>query len=121
MDVIDTFEAEFGWGNKHNIYVRKCDTCAKPMNFGWILGDEYACSEKCAIKNMGLEQWTKEMKTWRDEGDNEYVYFTHWECMDDVVDAEGFYYNEKGEQIDCTFEQAQQILAHSDYFREDVQ
>jgi|TARA_R110002072_G_scaffold110662_1_gene238558 endogenous inhibitor of DNA gyrase (YacG/DUF329 family) len=120
MDVIDKFEAEFGFGNKFNIYVRKCDTCSQPMNFGWILGEEYACSEKCAIKNIGLEQWNKEMKTWEDEGDNDYVYHTHWECMDDVVDSEGFYYNEKGEEIDCTVKEAVQILSKSDYYKIEV-
>ena len=121
MDVIDKFEAEFGFGNKFNIYIRKCDTCSQPMNFGWILGDEYACSEKCAVKNMGQEQWNKEMKIWDEGGDNDYVYHTHWECIDDEVEASGFYYDETGEEIDCTLEQVQQILAHSDYFREDVQ
>jgi hypothetical protein len=115
------FEDEFGFKNKHNIYVRKCDTCSQPMNFGWILGDEYACSEKCAVKNMGQEQFNKEMRIWDEGGDNEYVYYTTWECIDEEVESSGFYYDETGEEIDCTLEQVQQILAHSDYFREDVQ
>jgi len=122
MDVIDKFEAEFGFGNKFNMYVKKCDKCSTPMNFGWVVGDYEACGEKCAVNLLGGQnRFNLEMKIWNSQGDNDNVYYTHWECMDDEVDALGFYYNEKGEEIDCTVEKAQLILINSDYFKGDVQ
>lgn len=116
MDIVDKFEAEFGNPNKYDFFCRVCSECNKGMNFGWMIGDHTVCSDKCAISFLGQEEFDAEMKIWEDEGDNDNVYFTHWEDLIDATYGNDGYYNSKGELIECEEEDIKKILIQSDYF-----
>jgi len=117
MDIIDKFEVEFGNPNKLDFFCRVCDNCNKGMNFGWMVGDYCACSEKCAVSILGgQDRFDEEMKIWEDDGDNDNVYFTDWEDLADACSGNDGYYNSKGDLIECSEEQIKEILLTSNYF-----
>ena len=54
-------------------YARKCDTCNKGMNEGYVWDVGYACSDKC----LYVDGYTKEQK--EIDYENGDIYFTTWE------------------------------------------
>ena len=117
MDIIDKFESEWGNPNKYDFFAIKCDNCGKGMNFGWRVGDYACCSDDCASSILGgKEHFDAEIKIWNDGGENDNVYFTHWEDLVDATYGNDGYYNSKGELIECEEEDIKKILIQSDYF-----
>ena len=57
-------------------YSRKCDVCNKGMEEGFLVGDEYACSEKCLddMPDYSHEQFLEDYKL-----DDDSFYYTDWE------------------------------------------
>ncbi len=71
-----------------NIYVRKCNTCGKGMNDGYLteVGDTF-CSDKCLFINGYTP------KEYNHDYENGTCFYTEW----DLSDNHGEYYNYKGE------------------------
>ena len=76
------------------IYHRKCTTCGKGMNEGYV-GDDgsYGCSDKCWFSNG----YTPEMYAEDYEADS--AYYTAWE----EYDGGGVVYTKDGDELDVCF------------------
>lgn len=61
--------------------IRRCSHCGKPMKEGWLLGDEYACSEECAIAlyDGDKEQFENDLEMEEQECGSTDCYWTQWE------------------------------------------
>lgn len=59
--------------------IRRCDHCGKPMDKGYYLGGEFACSDECALAlyNGDREQMEEDLSH-AFENDAE-CYYTEWE------------------------------------------
>tara|TARA_R100000781_G_scaffold93365_3_gene57973 strand:- start:552 stop:812 length:261 start_codon:yes stop_codon:yes gene_type:complete len=62
-----------------NLYPRKCDTCNKGMNQGYVWDVGYACSDKCLYVNG----YTK--KQFQEDYEMDYIYYTEWVELDEDV------------------------------------
>lgn len=108
-----SFEEEFKFPNKYDLYVQKCGTCKTPMNSGYIVyGGDSACSDECLIKQIGQDNYDEEMAIIEDETkENNWVFdWTDWEDLLDQIDCDGGYYNGKGQFIECSVKDAKKIL-----------
>jgi hypothetical protein len=121
MDILEKFESEFSNPNKLNFFARKCDGCGQGMNTGYLVTDGYtACSEKCCRKVVGNENFDDAMAEWEEFGDSDYIYWTDWEDLANETDSNGGYFTSAGKLIECTVEEAEEILAKSHYFSHTV-
>ena len=61
--------------------VRRCDHCGKPMQEGYYLGGEFACSDECALAlyHGGKAQMDEDLSH-ADEADGE-CYWTEWDSV----------------------------------------
>ena len=121
MDILEKFESEFSNPNELDFFARKCDGCGQGMNTGYLVTDGYtACSEKCCRKVVGDENFDDAMAEWEEFGDSDYIYWTDWEDLANETDSNGGYFTSTGKLIECTVEEAEEILAKSNYFSHTV-
>jgi hypothetical protein len=77
--------------NMINDYLRCCDACGKPMSEGYVLGEQYACSDKCALTLYdGDKARMNEDLSHAEEADADF-YFTNWPSIrfdDDAASPE---------------------------------
>ena len=65
------------WGDTG---LRVCSTCGKFMTEGYLLGDEYACSDECAWKSYKMPEEEAKAQFSKDLEENEDDFFwTEWE------------------------------------------
>ena len=63
-------------------YCRKCTECNNGMNEGYIINDNYYCSDECRRKLMTDKEWNEHYDddgddywtTWYDEPKEDYIY-----------------------------------------------
>lgn len=77
--LIDIYACECKEQNLPEEDIRRCDHCGRPMKQGYLLGDEYACSEECCLALYdGDVQQMQEDLSHADEDFSE-CYYTEWE------------------------------------------